>query len=172
MCVFAMACGIDKRNPAAPSGGLAVPGAPHAAQGDSPPSWGPETPPFNVEAQLRGEGFGLVTFRQPNDEDQIAYLDVWVRNLQPNTSYSLQRAVDTVLDDTCTGTNWLTLGHGTSPAPITTDDRGTGRAELWRDLGAFAAGTKFDIHFRVIQNDTNPLVVPLTTACHQFVISR
>jgi hypothetical protein len=39
---------------------------------------------------LRGEGFGLVKFRQPNDADQIVYLDTWVRDLSPNTSYLLR----------------------------------------------------------------------------------
>ena len=51
--------------------------------------WGPETPSFNLEVVLRGEGFGLVKFRQPNDEAFIVYLDVWLRDLAPNTSYLL-----------------------------------------------------------------------------------
>ena len=53
-------------------------------------SWGPETPPFNLEVILRGEsgGFGLVKFRQPNDGQAIIYLDTWVRDLAPNTSYA------------------------------------------------------------------------------------
>ena len=34
-------------------------------------SWGPETPNFNNEIILRGDGFGLVKFRQPNDADRI-----------------------------------------------------------------------------------------------------
>ena len=66
--------------------------------------WGPEAPNFNLEVILRGEGFGLVKFRQPNDDSFIVNLDVWVRNLAPNTSYLLQRAVDTVVDDDCTST--------------------------------------------------------------------
>jgi hypothetical protein len=37
-----------------------------AQTSDSGP-WGPETPSFNLEVILRGEGFGLVKFRQPND---------------------------------------------------------------------------------------------------------
>ena len=53
------------------------------------------------------------------------YLDVWVRDLAPNASYLLQRATDAVVDDNCTGTNWLTLGQGTTPLAITTDARGT-----------------------------------------------
>ena len=64
------------------------------AQEQGPP-WGPETPSFNLEVVLRGEGFGLVKFRQPNDGTFIVNLDVWVRGLLPNTSYLLQRAVDT-----------------------------------------------------------------------------
>ena len=48
------------------------------------PPWGPETPHFNLEVVLRGEGFGLVKFRQPNDADRTVYLDTWVRDLAPN----------------------------------------------------------------------------------------
>src|SRR5438445_12337003 len=85
------------------------------AQGSqSGPPWGPETPYFNLEVVLRGEGFGLIKFRQPNDNAFIVYLDVWVRDLAPNTSYLLQRAVDTNVDDNCTSTAWLTLGRGRS----------------------------------------------------------
>src|SRR6476659_3303945 len=73
------------------------------AQQSGPP-WGPETPNFNLEVVLRGEGFGLVKFRQPNDEAFIIHLDVWLRDLAPNTSYLLQRAVDTNVDDNCTST--------------------------------------------------------------------
>ncbi|HEX9220624.1 MAG TPA: hypothetical protein VF858_09070, partial [Gemmatimonadaceae bacterium] len=78
------------------------------------PPWGPETPNFNLEVILRGDpsGFGLVKFRQPNDADRIVNLDVWVRDLQPNSHYRLQRATDTNVNDDCTGTNWLTLGRG------------------------------------------------------------
>jgi hypothetical protein len=66
----------------------------------------------------------------------------------------LQRAVDTTLDDVCTGTNWLTLGDGSTPHPIVTDDTGTARAALWRDLSVVAPGTTFDIYFRLIENGT------------------
>src|SRR5215467_285400 len=95
------------------------------AQQQGPP-WGPETPNFNLEAVLRGDGFGLIKFRQPNDGSFIINLDVWVRGLQPNTSYLLQRAVDTIVDDNCTSTAWLTLGKGLQPQSIVTDDTGTG----------------------------------------------
>src|SRR5919199_7007747 len=118
------------------------------------PPWGPETPPFNLEVILRdvtgGQGFGHVKFRQPNDTDKIVFLDTWVRDLAPNHSYLLQRAVDTVLDGNCTSTAWLTLGKGLVPQTITTDDRGTGRADLFRNLAALPTGSQFDIYFRVI----------------------
>src|SRR6266568_3973382 len=42
-----------------------------ASPGADPPPWGPETPHFNLEIVLRGEGFGLVRFRQPNDDARI-----------------------------------------------------------------------------------------------------
>jgi len=131
----------------------------------------PESPNFNLEVILRGDdgGFGHVKFRQPNDADAIIYLDTWVRDLAPNTSYLLQRAVDTTVDDNCTSTGWLTLGRGTTPQTIDTDDRGTGTAELFRSVAAFPVGTTFDIHFRVIDAATSAVV--LESACYQFTIS-
>jgi len=132
--------------------------------------WGPETPPFNVEVVLRGDGFGLVRFRQPNDDALIVNLDVWVRDLAPNTSYLLQRAVDANVDGECTSTAWLTLGKGSQPQSIMTDAKGTGREKLFRDLGAFAVGSRFDIHFRVVEEGSGAVV--LTSQCYQFAISQ
>ncbi len=133
-------------------------------------SWGPETPPFNDEIVLRGDGFGLVKFRQPNDGNRIVYLDTWVRDLAPNTAYLLQRAVDTDVNDDCTGAAWLTLGKGTTAQALVTDDRGTAREELFRNLAAFPPGARFDIHFRVINAATSAVV--LESACYQFTVSQ
>src|SRR5213596_660905 len=146
-----------------------------AAQADVGPPWGPETPHFNLQAILRpaaggpDDGFGLVKFRQPNDADKIVYLDVSVRDLAPNTSYLLQRAVDTNVDDDCASTGWLTLGKGLQPQAITTDASGTRREQLFRNLAAFPVGSGFDIHFRVIDAATGAVV--LKSDCYQFTIS-
>jgi hypothetical protein len=132
------------------------------------PPWGPETPNFNLEAILRpsggGSGFGHVKFRQPNDADKIVYLDTWVRDLAPNHTYLLQRAVDApnVVDGSCTSAGWLTLGS------ISTDDRGTGFAALSRNLPS-PIGTRFDIHFRILDADTQSPV--LESGCYQFTTS-
>jgi hypothetical protein len=147
-----------------------------AAAARADPPWGPATPNFNLEVILRpaadgpDDSFGLVKFRQPKDADVIVYLDVWVRDLAPNHSYFLQRATDSNVNDDCTGTNWLSLGHGLVPQAITTDERGTGRADLWRDLAAIPLGTEFDIHFRVIDADTSAVV--LESACYQYTVSQ
>ena len=127
------------------------------------------SPNRNLEIVLRGAGFGLVKFRQPKDDEAIVYLDTWVRDLAPNTDYQLQRATDPVIDDACTGTNWLTLGQGLTPHAITTDERGTGREALSRNLGAVAPGSAFDIHFRVVEQATRAVV--LESSCYQFVVS-
>ena len=148
-----------------------VPTAPTVARPSktSSQSWGPETPHFNLQVVLRGDGFGLVKFRQPNDGASIIYLDTWVRGLAPNTSYVLQRAVDTNVDGECTSTGWLTLGKGLVAQAIVTDSDGTGRADLFRDVGAFPAGSRFDIHFRVINAGTAAVV--LQSGCYEFTIS-
>jgi hypothetical protein len=132
-------------------------------------AWGPETPNFNLQVVLRGQGFGLVEFRQPNDADLIIYLDTWVRDLAPNADYQLQRAVDATLDGACTSTAWLTLGQGLTPAMISTDATGTGRVSLWRSVAAFPIGSVFDIHFRVVDATTGAVV--LQSACYEFTIS-
>src|SRR6266536_2549180 len=145
-----------------------------AAQADVGPPWGPATPNFNLQVILQpvasgpDNGFGLVKFRQPKDADKIVYLDVWVRDLAPNHSYYLQRATDSNVNDDCTGTNWLTLGQGLVPQAITTDQTGTGRADLFRSLAATALGTQLDIHFRVIDAVTSAVV--LESACYQFTV--
>jgi hypothetical protein len=87
--------------------------------------------------------------------------------LVPNTSYQLQRAVDTNIDDVCTSTAWLTLGKGAVPQAITTDERGTGREALFRNLTS-GIGTAFDIHFRVVDATTGAVV--LESACYQFEV--
>ena len=155
-------CTADSRQPTSPRVFAAT-----AANGVA---WGPETPNFNLEVILRGEGFGHVKFRQPNDDEKIVYLDTWVRGLAPNRSYLLQRAVDTTIDDDCTSSAWLTLGKGAAPQSIDTDDRGTGTAELFRSLAAVPVGTTFDIHFRVIDAATS--AVALESSCYQFTVSQ
>jgi len=132
----------------------------------------PAQPPFNLEVILRGEGnrFGLVKFRQDNDADKIITLDTWVRNLEPNHQYLLQRAVDAInmVDGNCTSTSWLTLGKGLTPQSITTDENGTGREELWRSVSALASGSAFDIHFRVV--DALSMTVILTSDCYEYKV--
>jgi hypothetical protein len=132
------------------------------------------TPNRHLEIILRGDGFGLVQFRQPKDDAPTVFLDTWVRDLDPNTSYQLQRAVDQTIDDVCTGgtTNpaeWLTLGEGLTPRAITTDETGTGRAPLFRILSLTSIGQAFDIHFRVIDATTQAVV--LESGCYQFEAS-
>jgi hypothetical protein len=168
--VLATACSDRGGSPTAPtSASVGEPAA--VAAGLSPVTAASEQPPFNLEAILRGDGFGLVKFRQAQNPTQnIVNLDVWVRDLLANTSYSLQRATDSTIDGVCTGTNWLTLGEGSTPHPIVTDGTGTARVALWRDLSAFAPDTTFDIHFRVIEIGTTPVHEALLSDCYRFVV--
>jgi hypothetical protein len=129
-----------------------------------------ETPPFNLEVILRGEGrqFGHVKFRQDVDAAKIVTLDVWVRDLEPNHEYLLQRAVDTFIDGNCTSTGWLTLGKGLTPQSILTNDRGVGIEDLWRDISTIPSGSVFDIHFRVV--DAASMAVVLNSDCYKYVV--
>ena len=61
--------------------------------------------------------------------------------LQPNTSYQLQRAVDTLLDGNCTSIAWLTLGKGLVPQSIVSNNWGSGVAELFRSMAAIPVGS-------------------------------
>jgi hypothetical protein len=136
------------------------------------PAWGPETPNFNLEVILRsadgGSAFGLVKFRQPNDNQKIVYLTIRVRDLAPNHSYYLQRATDSTVNDVCTGTNWLTLGQGPVPQAITTNETGTAQADLFRNFAAVPTGSQFDIYFRLIDAVTSAVV--LQSGCYQFTV--
>jgi len=51
-----------------------------------------------------------------------------------------------------------------------TDDRGTGRGLLSRDLSAIPLGSEFDIHFRVIDAVTKAVV--LESSCYQYTVSQ
>jgi len=129
-------------------------------------------PTFNLEVILRGEEgrLGHIKFRQDVDPSKIIVLDTWVRDLDPNHQYLLQRAVDAanVVDGDCTSASWLTLGKGLTPQSILTDDNGKGSEELWRDISMLASGTKFDIHFRIV--DATTMAVVLTSDCYQYVV--
>jgi hypothetical protein len=133
-----------------------------------------DTPNYNLEVLLRpvgsGDGFGHVKFRQPgNDNAEIIYLDVWVRDLEPNTEYQLQRAVRPNPTGACTTTSaWLPLGKGLVPQSITTDDKGTGREDLFRIL-TNPPGSTFDIQFRIVRKDA-PTVPVLTSECYQYSV--
>ena len=131
----------------------------------------PTEPRANLNVTLRGEGHarGHIKFRQPVDAALTVYLDTRVRGLAPNTSYLLQRAVDSPADGTCTSTSWLTLGKGTQAQAITTDRRGKGHELLFRTLTS-AVGSTFDIHFRVIDAATSAGV--LQSGCYQYVVSQ
>ena len=180
LALGATSCSDRTANPLGPSATSGAPAADVAAAGaatgatvSTQQGWGPATPPFNLEAILRpigsGSGFGVLKFRQPKDDELIVHLDVSVRDLQPNTSYSLQRAADAP-DGQCTSTMWLTLGLGLQAQAIVTDASGSGRASLFRDLGAVGVGPHFDIYFRVVETATGTPV--LQSGCYDFIVSQ
>ena len=116
-------------------------------------------------------GSGLVKFRQPEDANKIVYLRVRVSGLLPNHAYYLERATDTLVDDDCTAAaNWLRLGAGLVPSAIATDNSGSGRSLLFRDLASVPEGMRFDIRFRVVDAVTETPV--LVSDCDQFTVRQ
>jgi hypothetical protein len=97
------------------------------------------SPNRSQPVMLHGSGWGRVVFRQPEDGEARIFFITWLRELERNTTYLLQQAIDPVVDGVCTGgtTNpaeWLTIGVGTKPFTITTDERGSFHAPLYRTL--------------------------------------
>jgi hypothetical protein len=138
------------------------------------PATADPAPPYDFNAVLQpaeggsGSGSGRLEFRQPGNAERVVYLHTHVWELLSNSSYRLQRATDTAVDDNCTGANWLTLGRDNfTPLAIETNHRGRGHARFSRDLSAVPAGTQFDIHFRVI--DAADAVV-LESPCYQYTV--
>lgn len=128
-------------------------------------------PNYNLNVFLQGESkwsFGFLRFRQYENETQMIHLDTWVHHLEPNTSYQLQRAVDTTIDGNCTSTGWLTLGEGLVAKSIVTDSKGSGSAELFRSVAAIPVGSTFDIHFQIVKEGTTEVV--LTSDCYEYTV--
>ena len=126
---------------------------------------------FNLDVSLRGgKTSGFIKFTQDPDPAKIITLHTWVRGLTPNHEYLLQRAVDAadMVDGSCTSITWLTLGNGLAPQSILTDDKGNGEVELWRDVTAIASGSKFDIHFQIIDAATTNIV--LSSDCYWYQV--
>ena len=93
--------------------------------------------------------------------------DTWVKNLLPNHSYLLQRAVNPIADITgCSSNSWLTLGEGLQPKSIITNSHGEGSANLWRDISGIAPGTAFHIRFRILDEAT--MVPVLSSDCYDY----
>ena len=113
-------------------------------------------------------GGAYIKFRQNPSTPKIINLDTWVFHLQPNHSYSLQRAVDPITASTCLSTAWLTLGMGLVPQAIQTDAQGNGYEALFRNISAVASGTQFRIHFQIIDGVTGETV--LTSDCTQYTV--
>jgi hypothetical protein len=129
-------------------------------------------PPYNLNVTLYGTGNkkGNIKFTQDPDPAKIIVLKTKVEHLQPNHEYLLQRAVDPIneVDGNCTSTTWLTLGYGLDPKSIITNIHGKGEEELWRDLSSIASGSKFDIHFQIVDAASNAVV--LTSGCYQYTV--
>ena len=131
----------------------------------------PLNPLYDLDVRLQSEGknvgAGFIKYRQNPDAARVITLDTWVKNLLPNHSYILQRAVNPIADITgCSSTAWLTLGEGLTPKSIVTNRNGEGSAKLWRDITAIAPGTAFHIRFRILDEATMEPV--LSSDCYDY----
>ena len=132
---------------------------------------GEDGPNYDLNVRLMGakpNQAGFIAFRQFPSETQFIHLYTFVKGLEPNTSYLLQRAVDTTLDGDCTSASWLTLGKGLDPQSITTNRAGFGQEELNRSVSAIPVGSTFDIHFQIVKESTMEVV--LTSDCYEYTI--
>lgn len=138
-------------------------------------------PNYDLNVTLRGTSIpsegeddeapvGHLKFRQDPNPEKIIDLDVKLHNMVPNHEYFFQRAVDPInaVDGICSSTTWLTLGKGLTAQSIFTDNEGNGKEELWRDVSVVPSGSKFDIHFQVIDAATN--VTILSSDCLQYQV--
>lgn len=100
---------------------------------------------------ISGQGTGHVEV-SPTGKDKPTFdvqVQVNVRDMLPNSTFTVQRTVDFTPDGVCTGTTWLTNG------PITTASNGAGAQHFEVERGApFVSGFRFDVVFRVIGNGT------------------
>jgi len=131
----------------------------------------PPGPHYNLNVWLLGANpgqVGFIAFRQRENETQLIHLDTRIMGLDPNTSYLLQRAVDTTLDGNCTSTSWLTLGKGLDPQALTTGKHGFAREQLFRSVSTIPVGSTFDIHFQIIKESTGEVV--LASECYEYTV--
>jgi hypothetical protein len=101
---------------------------------------------------ISGQGTGHVLV-SPTAQDRPNFavqVEVNVRDMLPNSTFTVQRAVDLNPDGVCTqASGWLTNG------PITTSEGGAGAAHFFVERSApFVSGVRFDVVFRVIGNGT------------------
>src|SRR5215471_8196164 len=98
---------------------------------------------------ISGQGSGHVEV-SPTGKDKPFFaveVQVNVKDMLPDSTFTVQRTLDFTPDGVCTGTTWLTNG------PITTSDNGAGAQHFEVERGApFVSGVRFDVEFRVIGN--------------------
>jgi len=135
------------------------------------------TAPYNLNVILNAPGdfvpgnqdaFGFIHFHQNPDTSRIIDLHTWIFGLQADHDYILQRAVNPITDNDCTSIAWLTLGLGLTPQSIHTDDLGRGHADLWRAVTAIARETQFRIHFQIVDQLSNEVV--LSSDCYAYTV--
>jgi hypothetical protein len=105
----------------------------------------------SVLTAISGQGTGHVLV-SPTAQDKPNFavqVEVNVRGMLPNSTFTGARRVDLNPDGVCTGVTWLTNG------PITTSEAGAGGQHFFVERGApFVSGVRFDAQFHVIGNGT------------------
>jgi hypothetical protein len=97
----------------------------------------------------QGTGHVLVSPTAKNRPTFDVQVEVNVRDMLPNSTFTVERRADLNPDGICTSPTWLTNG------PITTSEGGAGAQHFEVERGApFVSGVRFDVQFHVIGNGT------------------
>ena len=62
----------------------------------------------------------------------------------------------------------VTLAKGLDPESIVTNKWGPGMAELFRSVATSPVGSTFDMHFRIVEENTQGVV--LSSSCHEYTV--
>ena len=123
-------------------------------------------PPFNYEILLYGadDTRGVIRFAQKPGTNTIT-LNVYAHDLPADHHYTLQYAVEPVLNGDCSGSNWMNAGNGNADFDMESDRTGAIIEELRMNASDLLHGASFDVKFQ-LRDHTSEVV--LTSDCFPY----